>query len=319
MKPVASVSLDLDNLWTYQKMHGDEGWESFSSYLDIVVPRVLRFFDERELTITFFVVGQDAALDKNREAFHLLGESRHEIGNHSFHHEPWMHHHAEKEVDSEIAAAEENIERATGRTPVGFRGPGFSVSHTLLKVLCQRGYRYDASTFPTFLGPLARAYFFMTADLSFEEKEKRKQLFGRFGEGFRPLNPYRFIMDENSIIEIPVTTMPLFRTPIHGSYLLYLAGYSPGLARAYFNTALRFCLWTGVQPSLLLHPLDFMGCDDTDALSCFPAMRVSSETKISWVGEYLQTLAKSFSIRTMTDHTEVAIHTPNLRQCRSMG
>ena len=40
-KPLASLSLDLDNKWSYMKTHGDAGWEAFPSYLDIVVPRVL--------------------------------------------------------------------------------------------------------------------------------------------------------------------------------------------------------------------------------------------------------------------------------------
>lgn len=30
----ASISLDLDNLWSYLKIHGDDGWRSFPSYLD---------------------------------------------------------------------------------------------------------------------------------------------------------------------------------------------------------------------------------------------------------------------------------------------
>ena len=55
-KPVASLSLDLDNKWSYMKTHGDPGWESFPSYLDVVVPRVLEFLEERELIITFFIV-----------------------------------------------------------------------------------------------------------------------------------------------------------------------------------------------------------------------------------------------------------------------
>ena len=61
MKPIASLSLDLDNKWSYMKTHGDAGWESFPSYLDCVVPRALNFLKERNLIITFFVVGQDAA------------------------------------------------------------------------------------------------------------------------------------------------------------------------------------------------------------------------------------------------------------------
>src|SRR5215510_7106581 len=59
-KPIASLSLDLDNQWSYMKTHGDPGWDSFPSYLDILIPRVLHFLQEWNLTITFFIVGQDA-------------------------------------------------------------------------------------------------------------------------------------------------------------------------------------------------------------------------------------------------------------------
>jgi len=37
----------------------------------------------------------------------------------------------------------------------------------------------------------------------------------------------------------------------------------------------------GVQPSILLHPLDFIGCDDTNSLSFFPAMKTTSSKKNS--------------------------------------
>ena len=39
MKPLASLSLDLDNKWSYMKTHGDAGWEALPSYLDACVPR----------------------------------------------------------------------------------------------------------------------------------------------------------------------------------------------------------------------------------------------------------------------------------------
>ena len=97
-KPLASLSLDLDNKWSYVKTHGDEGWESFPSYLDVVVPRVLEFLHERQLKITFFVVGQDAVLPKNRHALRSLADAGHEIGNHSFHHEPWLHLYSPQEL-----------------------------------------------------------------------------------------------------------------------------------------------------------------------------------------------------------------------------
>src|SRR5947209_5826056 len=201
-KPIASLSLDLDNKWSYLKTHGDPGWERLPSYLDIVVPRVLDFLRTRNLTITVFIVGQDAALDKNRELLRALAGAGHEIGNHSFHHEPWLHLYSEREIESEIDRAEASIEGATGVRPTGFRGPGFSVSPMVLRVLSRRGYRYDASTFPTFLGPLARAYYFATSKLSPEEKAKRQVLFGKFREGLRPLREYAWQTGSKPLIEI---------------------------------------------------------------------------------------------------------------------
>lgn len=91
MKPAASLSLDLDNLWSYLKIHGDPGWESLPSYLDVAVPRILAFLAERGLSITFFVVGQDAEREENREALASIAAAGHEIGNHSFHHDSWLH------------------------------------------------------------------------------------------------------------------------------------------------------------------------------------------------------------------------------------
>src|SRR5512141_1277059 len=89
-KPTASVSLDLDNQWSYMKTHGDPGWESFPSYLDRLVPCVLEMLAARGWRITFFVVGQDAALPQNHAALRQLVDAGHEVGNHSFHHEPWL-------------------------------------------------------------------------------------------------------------------------------------------------------------------------------------------------------------------------------------
>ncbi len=102
MTRYASLSLDLDNQWSYMKTHGDAGWQSHPSYLDAVVPRILAFLAERRLTITFFIVGQDAALEKNRAALRSISAAGHEIGNHSFRHEPWLHLYTAAELDEEL-------------------------------------------------------------------------------------------------------------------------------------------------------------------------------------------------------------------------
>jgi hypothetical protein len=302
MTLLASLSLDLDNLWSYMKTHGDPGWERFPSYLDLCVPKVLEMLAERDLTITFFVVGQDAALPSNHRALRLIADAGHEIGNHSFRHEPWLHLYSEPELDAELARAEEAIEAATGRRPRGFRGPGFSLSTSTLEVLKRRGYTYDASTLPMYLGPLARAYYFWTAKLDDEEKAKRKLLFGSFSDGRRPVHPYRWKLAAGPLTEIPVTTMPGLKLPFHVSYLLYLNRFVPGLGTGYFRTALAACGAAGVAPSLLLHPLDFLGGDEVPELAFFPAMSVKGETKRRWTAEILDLFRARYRVSTMAAH-----------------
>jgi hypothetical protein len=304
-KPIASLSIDLDNQWSYMKTHGDPAWESYPSYLDVVVPRVLRFLDQRKLKITFFIVGTDAERPENAEALASITAAGHEVGNHSHSHEPWLHRYSDEEVEAEISRAEAAITAATGQRPFGFRGPGFSISESVLATLKKRGYRYDASTFPTFLGPLARAYYFFTAKLSAEEREQRKQLFGGMREGLRPLRPYRWRLDEGPLLEIPVTTMPLFRVPFHVSYLIYLAAFSPPVARLYFMSALALCRLSGVQPSLLLHPLDFLGVDDgLEPLRFFPGMNIPAATKLAWISDFLAAYARRFQVLPMGAHVD---------------
>lgn len=304
--PLASLSLDLDNQWSYMKTHGDEGWESYPSYLDTVVPRVLEFLTKRDLKITFFVVGQDAALETNRSALRALADAGHEIGNHSFHHEPWLHLYSPQQIREELERAEQAIHLATGQRTIGFRGPGFSFSQQVLEELAARSYAYDASTFPTFLGPIARLYYFFSSDLSSEQREDRKQLFGKFSEGFRRLKPYVWDTSSGPLVEIPVTTMPVLKVPIHVSYLLYLAQYSRGLAMLYWRLSLMMCRLLRVEPSLLLHPLDFMGSDDNTGLDFFPAMRRPAAEKIALVGEVIDLLAKHYRIVPMREHAEQA-------------
>ena len=268
------------------------------------MPRILTFLAERGLKITFFVVGQDADREENREALASIATAGHEVGNHSFRHESWLHLYSEAELETELARAEEAIERATGLRPAGFRGPGFSLSAATLAVLARRGYRYDASTLPTFLGPLARAYYFRTAGLTKEQRLQRSALFGTFREGFRPIRPYRWRVGNDRLIEVPVTTLPLLRTPIHLSYVLYLDLISPALGSLYFKTALSLCRLAGVQPSILLHPLDFLGSDDTSALSFFPAMRRPGSWKVARVSDHLAALTKRFEVVTLGEHVD---------------
>ncbi|MEN3943842.1 polysaccharide deacetylase family protein [Prosthecobacter sp. SYSU 5D2] len=292
----ANVSLDLDNQWAYMKTQGLDGWQSFPSYLDRVTPRILDTMKRAGLRITVFVVGKDAELEKNRAALQSLANAGHELANHSHMHEPWLHLYSQEELLADFEQAESAILAATGQRPQGFRGPGFSTSQAVRDMLIDRGYLYDASLFPTVMGPVARAYFFMTSKLPPEEKAKRKGLYGSIFSAFSPLTPYQI---QPGLLEMPVTTMPLLRTPVHLSYLLFLAQYSMPLARMYWDMAVALCRLTQVSPSLLLHPTDFLDASDVPELGFFPAMRVPAEKKIELVRHTLSSLRRHWGTATM--------------------
>src|SRR4030042_95044 len=122
VRPAASLSLDLDNYWSYLKTHGNPAWETYPSYLATVVPRALAFLRERGLRVTVFVVGRDALRPEHRGVLSSISSAGHEIGNHSHNHEPWLHRYPPDQVDQELRAAHEAIEEATGVRPRGFGG-----------------------------------------------------------------------------------------------------------------------------------------------------------------------------------------------------
>ncbi len=302
MKPLASISLDLDNQWSYMKTHGDKGWESFPSYFDKFIPDFLQILESFRLKITFFVIGQDAALEKNRIFLKLIASSGHEIANHSFNHDPFIQLYNKDELTEEIVKAENAIVEATGIKPVGFRGPGFSWGKDLFEVLLNNGYIYDASTFPTFLGPLARKFYFASAKLTPDEKEKLKNLYGGFSEGFRSINPYFWQVNGKKIREIPVSTFPVLKFPVHLSYLLYLAKYSEKLMFFYLNSAIKMAKLTKTEMSFLLHPTDILGGDVVPELSFFPGMELSTLQKKEIFAKILRILNSNFTLVPMKDH-----------------
>ena len=300
-KQVANISLDLDNQWSYMKIHGDEGWDKYPSYFSIFVPHILDLLDELNLKITFFIVGKDTETEDNRKYLKMITDRGHEVGNHSYHHESWLQSYSYEKIEKEIIDAEEAIENVTGQRPVGFRGPGFSWSKDLLKVLEERGYKFDASTLPTYLGPFARMYYFKKSNLSKEEKKARSELFGKFSEGFRKLKPYQWDLGGGkTLTEIPVTTMPVLKLPFHLSYLIYLGNIAPAAMKLYLNTSITLCKITDTPISFLLHPLDLIGGDQIKDLAFFPGMNVSSSKKVEIFKYVIEKLKANYSLYTMS-------------------
>jgi hypothetical protein len=296
-RPIATVSVDLDDLWAYLRVRGDAHWEDAPSLLGRAVPRLLDLMHARNLTATFFIVGRDAARDDNTAILRQICEAGHEIGNHSFDHRPSFAQGSEDDIDRELAGAEQAIEHATGVRPTGFRGPGFSLSPALLRVLARREYVYDASTFPSIVGPLARMYYRFTVGQA--RTEDQATLYGGWTDGFQPLHPYRWRTPGPGLLEVPVTTFPLLRLPIHQTYVAHLATRAPRVALSYLGAALASCRLTRTAPSFLLHAIDVLGGDDVPELSAFPGMPLSGSRKVDLLAEALDRLTKDFDVLPM--------------------
>src|SRR5882757_6601166 len=93
MKPVCSISVDLDPLGCYYGIHGlgDPPPALADVVLRRAVPRFASLLKRRGITATFFVVGSD--LDGNgtrsspgRAIASDLAKAGHELGNHSYSH-----------------------------------------------------------------------------------------------------------------------------------------------------------------------------------------------------------------------------------------
>ena len=292
----ATVSLDLDNQWAYLRTHGDNSWQSFPSFLETAGPRILEFFEQHEIKPTIFVVGRDLESDTNLRVVKRFVEAGFEIGNHTYNHRSDFHGLDDTLLSQEVLACENVVAKKTGGKPVGFRGPSFQVSDKIAEVLIKAGYRYDASSYPTSIAPLLRLYHFFHSQLTPEEKKSQQNLFGGFASAFSTLDRHSWQVKENSIIEIPVTTMPFLRLPIHFTYLNYLADRSPRLGMAYFKTSMWLMPIAKVTPSFLLHATDFLGSDDSPIPHFLPGMKRPFAEKLNFLNDVFAVINRRYQL-----------------------
>jgi hypothetical protein len=62
-----------------------------------------------------------------------------------------------------------------------------------------------------------------------------------------------------------------------------------------------------VAPSILLHPLDFLGSDDVDALAFFPGMGMTGARKRAVVAACVDELRRQFHVVPMLEHAEAVV------------
>lgn len=295
-RPVATVSIDLDEAWAYRASFGlaDDG----TRLLPTALPRFAETMHGLGAAGTAFVVGRDASAISPQ--LRELVAAGHEIGNHSWQHDALLVQADAETALADLARAHAAIEEAAGVAPRGFRGPSFAVSAALLDAVSRLGYAYDSSVFPNALAPLARRW---------QARRSRSRgrgpapvaSHGAATPAWRtPLVPFEWLLPRGTrLLELPVTTLPLARVPMHGTYLQHLADRSEAAALAYAGAAFALCAARGVAPHLLLHGTDFVGADEAAGLHFLPGMRRPGAAKTRFVQQVLALLRRRFEPTTM--------------------
>jgi len=115
-------------------------------------------------------------------------------------------------------------------------------------------------------------------------------------------------------MEIPVTTMPLFKLPFHLSYLIYLSNISPAVMKFYLWFALAMCKITRTPISFLLHPLDLIGGDQINQLAFFPGMNVDSNRKVKVFKMVIEIIKKSYDLQNMSVYNKSISRNPRIKK-----
>jgi hypothetical protein len=144
---LATININFDSL--------NEAYGFPANYRDPcffeVAERFFKISDYYDFKYSIYIVGKDLEDGRYREAVKEWAIRGHEIGNHSFHHHMNLGALKPDELKAEVERSHELIAKTTGVPPRGFISPAWSTSEALLEALCDLGYEYDTSLFPSWL------------------------------------------------------------------------------------------------------------------------------------------------------------------------
>ena len=175
----------------------DGSWD-YSTVVD-GIPLLLDLLDDFGVCSTFFV-SSDVAV-KTPDAIREAIRSKHEIGCHGYKHQP-MSMGSPRDQYRTLKVATETLWNHLNTTPVGFRAPFYRVDASTLSALVKLGYKYDSSVVPS--PRIISTNFFPNAP----------------HEPYAPSEARIDQRGETSIIEIPVSTLPIVRLPLSLSFCM---------------------------------------------------------------------------------------------------
>ncbi|MBN1207476.1 MAG: polysaccharide deacetylase family protein [Myxococcaceae bacterium] len=222
---LASISVDLDSLHHYCRIHGlpETVLDARARALvyTTAVPRLRELLRAVGVPGTFFAIGEDLAEAGAAAALREAHAAGIEAANHSFSHDYALTRRSPESIREELARGEEAILAATGARPVGFRAPGYTLNAALYAATVERGYLYGSSTFPA--APYYAAKAAVMGALALTGRPSRSILDSP-RVLLAPRTPYRpdparpYQRGTGAVLELPMAVTPGVRFPFIGTF-----------------------------------------------------------------------------------------------------
>jgi peptidoglycan/xylan/chitin deacetylase (PgdA/CDA1 family) len=299
---LASISIDLDGLAHYARLHGlapDSLPEDASTAVARLAPgRLAEILDERGTKGTFFVIGEEIA-PSGTAALRAVAASGHEIGNHTRSHPYDLTRLSPEAQRAEIAGGAAAIEAALGVRPVGFRAPGYTLSSEVLNAAHESGHVYDSSAYPAAPYYLAKAGILGLMRLA---GKSSAAILDRPRVLLAPRLPYRPSRDEPyarggmELLELPITVDPIARVPFIGTTLCMLPR---GALRLVYQSVRRLPF-----VNLELHGIDLLDATDGAGPELARAqrdLRFRAAAKAARLREVIGWLARDYDLVPLRD------------------
>ncbi len=220
---LAAISVDLDEVALYRKIHGLPSLDASPLVFRKAIPRALDLAERLGIPLTFFAVSKDLEDATSATILRTAISIGHTVESHSATHPYDLVRLGGEGMQREVQGSFDAIEKFLGTRPQGFRAPGYSLSDEVLDALEATQAKFDASAFPCpayYLGKLA----VMGAMLPLGRKSA--SIVSSPVQLLAPTEPYRpgkswWRKGSRKLVEIPMRVTSGARLPVIGTTLLY--------------------------------------------------------------------------------------------------
>ncbi|UCE66942.1 MAG: DUF3473 domain-containing protein [Candidatus Zixiibacteriota bacterium] len=265
-----AFSIDFEDWYQGFEIFPMESWRNYEPRIERNCLKTLELLSDFNVKATFFVLGYIA--DKYPQSVEAIHKEGHEIGAHGYSHTQIFKLSPEK-FNEEIRRTGNTIADITGKRPIGFRAPIFSMvkdSWWAIDVLVENGFKYDSSILPTF----NYRYGIVAAERFCNEIKTERG---------------------NSIIEIPVTTAKFLNLNIPVGGGAYFRIWPYNVTRWGFRQVLK----NGQPGVFYMHPWEIDAGQPRIKLP--PRLYLTHYTGLDTTERKLKKLLTDFDFSTMAD------------------